>query len=157
MRGGQMEKNKICWGVRKKIILFCPPPLVPPLTTPKNSAPSQTNTSPSRLKMIARLSPCIVVCQIRFNFRNLPISPHIPANYGVDLCGVQKINRALDTLQKASWMEWDHVQEQSILMVWPAGILQLCPINAEIFDKQIRRIQRVLNTLQNTSTPPQLS
>ncbi len=26
------------------------------------------------------------------------------------------------TLQKASWPEWGHVQERSILMVWPAGI-----------------------------------
>ncbi len=28
------------------------------------------------------------------------------------------------TLQKASWPEWGHDQDQSILTVWPAGIIQ---------------------------------
>ncbi len=53
----------------------------------------------------------------------------------------------LNTLQKASWPEWGHVQERSILMVWPADIMQHCTITAEIFDKQIGRFKKGLNRL----------
>ncbi len=35
----------------------------------------------------------------------------------------------LITLQKASWPEWGHVQEWSILTVWPVGIMQHFTIN----------------------------
>ncbi len=37
-----------------------------------------------------------------------------------------------DTLQKTFWPEWGQVQDQSILTVWPAGIIQHSTINKNI-------------------------